>query len=84
MAWYAWTKRHNGWNFLSIDMIGWYRWKLHEDWFNSLSEEDKQRVLEFRRKREEKERHKHRVALAKLMALPALIGSIYGPHDRMC
>lgn len=37
-------------------MIHWYKLYLHEQWFESLSEEDKQKVLAYReRKKRERE-----------------------------
>lgn len=59
MAWYAlykWfipfrLKPYTNW-------VSWYKSYLHEQWFESLSDEDKQKVLEFRKRKEEENKRK--------------------------
>lgn len=56
MAWWALCKRISYKNWKPFDMIGWYRQKLYEDWYNSLPEdyraylEEKERIESERRK----------------------------------
>lgn len=56
MAWYAELKRIkwyciNGW-----DAITWYSDYLYDEWWNSLTDEDKKKIEEYRRKKEEQRR----------------------------
>lgn len=78
MAWYAWTKRHGGWCFRGIDMIHEYKMELHQQWFDNLSEEDKQRVIEYRKQQEAKSDKELRDACARLLFLSTAVAGIYG------
>ena len=54
MAFYAEMKRRRWYCVVGINMITWYSNKLYEDWYNSLTGEQKQRIEEARRRRAEK------------------------------
>ena len=44
MAWYAELKRRRWYCIIGIDMIRLYKKKLYDDWYNSLTDEEKQRL----------------------------------------
>lgn len=72
MAWYAELKRRKWYCINGIDMIYIYRKKLYDDWYNSLTEEQKE-LLEKRRKEKEEKEHKEAIrALASLMSVFSL------------
>lgn len=54
MAFYAEQKRRQWYCVNGINMVRIYRRKLYDDWYNSLSEEDKQYLEEQKKKRKEK------------------------------
>ena len=41
MVFYAEMKRRRWYRVIGINMITWYRRKLYDDWYNSLTEEQK-------------------------------------------
>ena len=66
MAWYAELKRRKWYCINGIDMIQLYRKKLYDDWYNSLSDEQKQRLVEYRKAKAEKRKRDAEMALARL------------------
>lgn len=66
MAWNAELKRRKWYCINSIDMIQIYRKKLHDDWYNSLTEEQKQQLEEYRKAKAEKRKRDGKMALARL------------------
>lgn len=66
MAWYAELKRRNWYCINGIDMIRIYKQKLYDDWYNSLTDEQKQRLEEYRKAKEEKRKRDGEMALARL------------------
>ncbi len=65
MAWYAELKRRKWYCINGIDMIRFYKQKLYDDWYNSLTDEQKQRLEEYRKENEEKRKCDARMALEK-------------------
>lgn len=53
------------------DMIAWYRGKLYQDWYGSLSEEEK---TEYQKKKEEQEK-RNNDALGELMKTYAMLAA---------
>ena len=49
MAWYAELKRRKWYCINSVDMIQLYKQKLYDDWYNALTDEQKQRLEEYRK-----------------------------------
>lgn len=66
MAWYAELKRRKWYCINGVDMIQIYRKKLYDDWYNSLTDEQKQRLEEHRKERAEKRKRDAEMALARL------------------
>lgn len=54
MAWYAELKRRKWYCINGIDMVSLYSQKLYDDWYNSLTEEQKQRYEEYKKAKAEK------------------------------
>ena len=66
MAWYAELKRRKWHCVNGIDMIHLYKQKLYDDWYNYLTDEEKQRLEEYRKAKTEKRKHDAEMALARL------------------
>lgn len=79
MAFYAEMKRRRWYCVIGINMITWYRHKLYDDWYNSLTEEQKQKLEEAKRKRQE-QHEKELDAAIKRMAI--MTASIIGMSSR--
>lgn len=66
MAWYAELKRRKWYCINGIDMIQLYRKKIYDDWYNSLTDEQKQQLEEYRKEKAEKRKYDAQMALARL------------------
>lgn len=66
MAWYAELKRRKWYCINGIDMIQIYSQKLYDDWYNSLTDEQKQRLEEYRKAKAEKRKREAEKTLAQL------------------
>lgn len=66
MAWYAELKRRKWYCINGINMIHIYRKKLYDDWYNSLTDEQKQRLEEYEKEEAEKRKRDAEMALARL------------------
>lgn len=66
MAWYAELKRRNWYCINGINMIQIYRKKLYENWYNSLTDEQKQRLEEYEKEEAEKRKRDAEMAFARL------------------
>ena len=66
MAWNAGLKRRKWYCINGIDMMRLYKQKLYDDWYNSLTDEQKQRLEEYEKEKAEKRKHDARMALARL------------------
>lgn len=73
MAWYAELKRRKWYCINGIDMIHEYKKKLYDDWYNSLTDEQKQRLEEYRKAKTEKRKHEAKIALARLEIMNMII-----------
>ena len=77
MAWYSlylWFSSFRK-SYYPMNMISWYKKELHEQWFNNLSEEDKQKVLAYREEQKKKDRYHARQVM---LMLGCMSGLIYG------
>ena len=81
MAWYAELKRRKWYCINGIDMIRFYKQKLYDDWYNSLTEEQKQRLEEYKKVKAEKRKHDAEMALARLGWLYSFMNE--ATHGRM-
>lgn len=66
MAWYAELKRRKWYCINGVDMIQLYRKKRYDDWYNSLTDEQKQRLEEYRKEQEEKRKREAKMVFAQL------------------
>lgn len=66
MAWFAELKRRKWYCINGVDMIQIYRKKLYDDWYNSLTDEQKQQLEEYRKAKAEKRKRDGEMALARL------------------
>ena len=66
MAWYAELKRRKWYCINGVDMIRLYKQKLYDDWYNSLTEEQKQRLKEYRKANAEKRKRDAEMALSRI------------------
>lgn len=73
MAWYAELKRRKWYCINGINMIHEYKKKLYDDWYNSLTDEQKQRLEEYRKAKAEKRKHEAKIALARLEIMNMII-----------
>lgn len=78
MAWYAELKRRKWWCINGINIINIYKQKLYDDWYNSLTDNEKQRLEEYRKDKKEKDRQDTEKALAKLCWLYSFMNRATG------
>lgn len=81
MAWYAELKRRKWYCINGIDMIRIYKQKLYDDWYNSLTDEQKQRLEEYRKEKAEKRKRDAEIALARLGMMFNVMNQV--THGRM-
>lgn len=77
MAWYAELKRRKWYCINGIDMIQLYRKKLYDDWYNSLTDEQKQWLEEYRKAKAEKNRREAREAMQRLLMMSGMVAGLY-------
>ena len=76
MAFYAELKRRKWYCINQFNAIRWYSRYSYDEWYNSLTEEQKQILEENRRIREEKRHKEAQAALARLMYMTATIAGL--------
>lgn len=81
MAWYAELKRRKWYCINRINMIQIYRKKLYNDWYNSLTDEQKQQLEEYEKEEAEKRKHDSEMAFARLGWLYSFMNK--ATHGRM-
>lgn len=81
MAWYAELKRRKWYCINGINMIQIYRKKLYDNWYNSLTDEQKQRLEEYEKEEAEKRKRDAEMALARLGWLYSFMNR--ATHGRM-
>lgn len=75
MAWYAELKRKCWYCICGVDMIREYKQKLYDDWYNSLTDEQKERLKEIRRKKREKAEYEFNTAMMQLFSMYSVLSS---------
>lgn len=85
MAWHAELKRRKWYCINGVDMIQIYRKKLYDDWHNSLTDEQKQRLEEYEKAEEEKRKRDAQMALARFGMMFNVMNEVAhgGMHDYM-
>lgn len=81
MAWYAELKRRKWYRINGIDMIRIYKQKVYDDWYNSLTDEQKQRLEEYRKAKAWKRKRDAEIALARLGMMFNVMNQV--THERM-
>lgn len=76
MAWYAELKRRKWYCINGFQAINWYRRYLYDEWYNSLTDEQKQRLEENRRKREERRKQEAQAAIQRLAFMTAAVAGL--------
>ena len=73
MAYYAELKRRQWYKINGGNAIWWYKRKLYEDWYASLTEEQKERLEESKRKEAERRKRDAEVSLNTLLSVATMM-----------
>ena len=76
MAWRAELKRKNWYCIKGFDMISWYHRFLYDEWYNSLTEEEKMKLEERRRKKKEQDEKEAHDAVMRLLTISAMMAGV--------
>ncbi len=76
MAWYAELKRRKWHCINGVNMINAYKRKLYDDWYNSLTDEQKQLLEEYRKEKAEKNRREARKTLQRLLMITGIVSEM--------
>ena len=76
MAWYAELVRKRWYCIYGIDMIHEYKKKLYDDWYNSLTEEEKERLAEIKKQKQEKADQELKMIMLQLSAMKTLLSGL--------
>lgn len=76
MAWYVELVRKRWYCICGIDMIHEYKKKLYDDWCNSLTEEEKERLAEIKKQNQEKADQELKMIMLQLSAMKALLSGL--------
>lgn len=77
MAWYAELKRRKWYCINGFNMISWYSQYLYDEWYNSLTDEQKEHLAEVRRKQKEKRDRELQNSVMRLMMMTGFISGAY-------
>lgn len=75
MAWYAELKRRKWYCIMGIDMISIHKKYLYDEWYNSLTEEQKLRLEEYCKKEKERKEREAQEAIHRLALMTGIIRS---------
>ena len=81
MAWHAELKRRKWYCVNGVDMIHEYKRKLYYDWYNSLTDDQKQKLEEYRKAKAEKKKREAEMALVRLRMMFETVNRM--THGRM-
>jgi len=76
MAWYAELKRRRWYCINGGNAIRWYKRKLYDEWWTSLSEEEKAAVEENRKRAKEKRERAAKAAVGRLLSMTAMMAGL--------
>lgn len=82
MAWYAELKRRYWYCINGFYVIRWYKRFLYDEWWNSLSEEDKARVEESRKRRKEEADKQAKDCIKRLCIMSTMIAGLNSPYNK--
>lgn len=80
MAWFAELKRRHWYCINGVDIIRWYKKFLYDNWWNSLSEEDKIKIEEKHKKESEEADRQLRNSLVRLGMITAAVAGLGTPY----
>lgn len=66
MAWHAELKRRKWYRIIGINMIYIYKKQLYDEWYNSLTDEEKQRLEEYNKAEHERKKREFQKSLSML------------------
>lgn len=75
MAWYAELRRRKWYCINGINMVNIYKHKLYDDWYNSLTNEQKQQLQEYRKKMKERKTREATEAVKNMLMMSAFVNS---------
>lgn len=81
MSWYAELKRRKWYCINGIEMISFYKRKLYDDWYNSLTDKQKQQLEEYRQTKAEKRKRDAEMSLKRFGVMYDVINQV--THGRM-
>lgn len=81
MAWYAELKRRRWYCINGFDIISWYSQYLYDEWYNSLTDEQKEELAEAKRRKEEERKREVNTAIMKLAMMTGICAGISN-HDK--
>ena len=76
MAWYAELIRKRWYCISGIHMIHEYKQKLYDDRYNSLTEEEKERLAEIKKQKQEKADQELKMIMSQLSAMKTLLSEL--------
>lgn len=76
MAWRAELLRRQWYCIKGFNMVTWYSNFLYDEWWNSLSEEQRQKIENYRRAKREREQRESRAAIMRLMSMSCIIAGV--------
>ena len=82
MAWLAELKRRKWYCIVGLRMIYVYKKKLYDDWYNSLTEEQKQELEDYRKRKREKLDRELQESFNRLNLISQAIGKAYNGFYR--
>lgn len=77
MAWYAELKRRRWYCIIEMDAIREFKKKLYDDWWESLTPEEREHVLDLVEKKRQRERDEAKQAVQQIMLMNETILNLY-------
>lgn len=80
MAWYAELQRRHWYCINGFSMIRWYKKFLYDNWWNSLTEEERIRVQERRKLKSEEYDRQLRNSIARIGMMASIVAGLGTPY----
>lgn len=82
MAWFAEMKRRHWYRVIGVNMIYWYSNKLYDEWWESLTDEQRELIEERRRKRKDHEKSEVMTSLMSLAMMTDIMLDMCNSRSR--
>lgn len=82
MAWFAEMKRRHWHRVIGVNMIYWYSNKLYDEWWEGLTDEQRELIKERRRKHEEREKFEAMTGLMSLAVMTDIMADMCNSRSR--